>query len=52
MTDISDLGFLVARIFLSAVYLYSGIDKLIHRADAIAELRRSSCRSPSCCGRW
>ena len=38
MTDISDLGFLVARIFLSAVYLYSGIDKLTHRADAIAEL--------------
>ncbi len=38
MTDLSDLGFLVARIFLSAVYLYSGIDKLTHRADAIAEL--------------
>lgn len=38
MTDLSDLGFLFARIFLSAVYLYSGIDKLMHRADSIAEL--------------
>ncbi len=39
MTDLSDLGFLLARIFLSAVYLYSGIDKLVHRADSIAELQ-------------
>ena len=39
MTDISDLGLLAARVFLSAVYLYSGIDKLTHRADAIAELQ-------------
>ena len=38
MTEISDLGFLAARVFLSAVYLYSGFDKLTHRADAIAEL--------------
>jgi putative oxidoreductase len=39
MTDLSDLGLFAARVCLSAVYLYSGIDKLIHRADAIAELQ-------------
>lgn len=38
MADTADLGMLIARICLSAVYLFSGIDKLIHRADAIAEL--------------
>jgi putative oxidoreductase len=38
MADTTDLGMLIARICLSAVYLFSGIDKLIHRADAIAEL--------------
>ena len=38
MADTTDLGILIARICLSAVYLFSGIDKLIHRADAIAEL--------------
>jgi putative oxidoreductase len=38
MPDTTDLGMLIARICLSAVYLFSGIDKLIHRADAIAEL--------------
>ncbi len=38
MTDISDFGFLVARVFLSAVYLFSGIDKLMHRDNSIAEL--------------
>ena len=46
MTDLSDLGFLVARVFLSAVYLFSGIDKLIHRADAIAELRALKLPNP------
>ena len=39
MTDISDLGLLAARVCLAAVYLFSGIDKLMHRADAIAELQ-------------
>jgi putative oxidoreductase len=39
MTDLSDLGFLAARICLSAVYLYSAFDKLTHRADSIAELQ-------------
>ena len=38
MADTADLGMLIARICLSAVYLFSGIDKLIHRADSIAEL--------------
>jgi len=46
MTDLSDLGMLVGRVFLSAVYLYSGIDKLIHRADAIAELKALKLPSP------
>ena len=46
MTDLSDLGFLVARVFLSAVYLYSGIDKLRHRADSIAELRALKLPNP------
>jgi putative oxidoreductase len=39
MTEISDLGLLAARICLAAVYLFSGVDKLIHRADSIAELQ-------------
>jgi len=38
MADTADLGMLIARICLSAVYLFSGIDKMIHRADSIAEL--------------
>ncbi len=46
MTDLSDLGFLVARIFLSAVYLYSGIDKLTHRDDSIAELQALKLPNP------
>lgn len=46
MTDLSDLGFLIARIFLSAVYLFSGIDKLIHRGDSIAELQALKLPSP------
>jgi putative oxidoreductase len=47
MSDLSDLGLLVARIFLSAVYLYSGIDKLTHRADAIAELEALKLPQPA-----
>ena len=31
MAEISDLGFLVARVFLSAVYLFSAFDKLLRR---------------------
>ena len=46
MTDLSDLGFLVARIFLSAVYLYSAVDKLTHRADSIAELQALKLPNP------
>lgn len=47
MTDLSDLGFLLARIFLSAVYLYSAIDKLTHRADSIAELQALKLPNPA-----
>ena len=39
MTDLSDFGLLVVRICLSAVYLFSGIDKLTNCADSIAELQ-------------
>ena len=46
MTDLSDLGFLAARVLLSAIYLYSGIDKLTHRADAIAELQALKLPNP------
>jgi putative oxidoreductase len=46
MTDLSDLGFLAARICLSTVYLYSGIDKLTHRDDAIAELQALKLPNP------
>jgi putative oxidoreductase len=46
MTDLSDLGFLIARIFLGTVYLYSGIDKLTHRADSIAELQALKLPNP------
>ena len=46
MTDLSDLGMLAGRVFLSAVYLYSGVDKLIHRADAIAELQALKLPNP------
>jgi len=46
MIDFSDLGFLVARIFLSAVYLFSAIDKLVHRQDSIAELQALKLPSP------
>jgi putative oxidoreductase len=46
MTDLSDLGVLAGRVFLSAVYLYSGVDKLIHRADAIAELQALKLPNP------
>lgn len=46
MTDLSDLGLLAARVFLSAAYLYSGLDKLTHRADAIAELQALKLPNP------
>ena len=46
MTDLSDLGFLIGRIVLSAVYLFSGIDKLIYRADSIAELNALELPNP------
>jgi uncharacterized membrane protein YphA (DoxX/SURF4 family) len=46
MTDLSDLGFLAARIFLSAVYLYSAVDKLTHPADSIAELNALTLPNP------
>jgi putative oxidoreductase len=46
MTDIADLGLLVARVFLAAVYLFSGVDKLIHRADSIAELNAFGLSQP------
>ena len=53
MTDLSDLGFLVARMFLSAVYLYSAVDKLTHRANSIAELQALKLPNPEhCSGRW
>jgi uncharacterized membrane protein YphA (DoxX/SURF4 family) len=52
VTDLSDFGFLAARIFLSAVYLYSGIDKLTHRADSIAELRALKLPNPELIRRW
>ncbi len=47
MTDLSDLGLLAARVFLSAVFLFSGIDKLTHRADAIAELEALKLPQPA-----
>ena len=47
MADISDLGFLVARVFLSAVYLFSAFDKLLHRADAVAELEALKLPQPA-----
>ena len=46
MGDLSDLGFLLARVFLAAVYLFSGIDKLAHRDDSIAELNALKLSSP------
>ncbi len=39
MTDGSDLGLLVVRACLAAVFLYSAVDKILHPADALAELR-------------
>jgi putative oxidoreductase len=47
MADISDLGFLVARVFLSAVYLFSAFDKLLNRADAVAELEALKLPEPA-----
>jgi putative oxidoreductase len=47
MTDYSDLGFLIARVCLSAVYLFSAIDKLTHRHDSIAELQALKLPSPA-----
>ncbi len=47
MTDVSDLGLLAARVCLAAVYLFSGIDKLIHRADSIAELNAVGLPQPA-----
>jgi putative oxidoreductase len=47
MTDLHDLGILAVRVCLSAVYLFSGIDKLIHRADAIAELEALKLPQPA-----
>jgi putative oxidoreductase len=47
MTDLHDLGILAVRVCLSAVYLYSGIDKLIHRADAVAELEALKLPQPA-----
>ena len=47
MTELSDIGMLSARVFLSAVYLFSGFDKLIHRADAIAELQALKLPQPA-----
>jgi putative oxidoreductase len=46
MTDLSDFGLLVVRICLSAVYLFSGIDKLTHRADSVAELQALKLPNP------
>lgn len=46
MGDVSDLGFLLARVFLSAVYLFSGIDKLMHRDNSIAELNALKLPNP------
>jgi putative oxidoreductase len=47
VADLHDLGILAVRVCLSAVYLYSGIDKLIHRADAIAELEALKLPQPA-----
>ena len=47
MADISDLGFVVARVFLSAVYLFSAFDKLLNRADAVAELEALKLPEPA-----
>lgn len=47
MADFTDLGLLIARVFLSAVYLFSGIDKLMHRADSIAELEALKLPQPA-----
>lgn len=47
MADPTDLGILAARVCLGAVYLFSGIDKLIHRADAIAELEALKLPQPA-----
>jgi putative oxidoreductase len=38
MTDSIDLAMLLARACLAAVFLYSALDKIMHRGDAIAEL--------------
>jgi len=46
MTDLSDIGLLIARACLSAVYLFSGIDKLTHRTDSIAELQALKLPNP------
>ena len=37
--DQTDAALLVARIFLSAVFLYSAIDKLTHWREGVAEMR-------------
>ena len=47
MADLHDLGLLAVRVCLSAVYLFSGIDKLMHRADAIAELEALKLPQPA-----
>jgi len=33
-----DIGIFIARVFLSAVFLFSACDKWLHRADSLAEL--------------
>lgn len=38
MVELADYGMLAARFCLSAVFLYSGVSKLIHWQDGIAEV--------------
>ena len=38
MAELADFGMLAARVCLSAVFLYSGIDKSIHWRDGLAEV--------------
>ena len=42
MTESADLGLLVVRACLAAVFLYSALDKIAHPADAVAELQAFS----------
>ena len=46
-TDLSDLAMLAVRVCLSAVFIFSAADKLIHRADAIAELEAVKLPQPA-----